>query len=85
MHRRQPEVEVVIQFEQMVQIAERVAAAGGAIAVGRHRPGGLDVLVVAGVDVAEPVRADQRRGGRVAAEGVEAAVAGVAGGHGAVE
>ena len=82
---RQAEVECVVDLEEVVQIAEAITAAGGTVAERRGRPGRLDVLVVAGVDVAEPVRANEGGRGRVAPEDVQPAVAGVAGGHGAVE
>ena len=68
-HRRQPEVKCIVDLEEMVQVGQRVARAGRAIAKGRHGRSRLDVLVVAGVNIGKPVAAGRKRRGFVLSSG----------------
>src|SRR5579872_5249204 len=77
----EPEEERVVYFEQVVQVAKRVMRAAQAIAVGRNGRTGLDIFLIVGIDIREPLIFQPRR----CIKNVQAAMAGIAGRHRAIE
>jgi hypothetical protein len=55
MQRCQAEEEGIVNFEEVVQVAERIVRAAEAIAEGRDGFVGLDVFIVVDVDIREPL------------------------------
>src|ERR1051326_360034 len=53
MHGCQPQKKAIVDFEQVVQVANRVAAAAEAVAIGRDRAVLLDDLVVVDIEILE--------------------------------
>src|SRR6266480_1910821 len=79
----QAEEEAIINFEKMMQVAERIMGAAEAVADSRDGAVGLDVLIVGDINVGEPFVVEGS--GIGFGEDVEATVAGIAGWHGTIK
>src|SRR5579859_3286621 len=86
MHGCQSQKKAIVDFEQVVQVADRVAAAAEAVAIGRDGAILLDDFVVIDIEILEPLLVGAGRGQAPwLREDVQTRVAGIARGHGAIE